>query len=563
MKTPCPSPQSFVIPAEAGIHTPCSVIRWQGLSGCAEPGKGPIFFGTLRLDPQRWAFPAPSVLPACEFRHQEIRLAGPGKARHSRGSGNPPSTLRQVRHFWFPVFTGLMALLLVSTAGANLLGDEDGRPPFEWDKVDPKCKKFTYNLRSKEEAPSCYNGHTGEFESNPSNNRPKLNDDPRETHKCWSIEYLNVFRDDDVCPKDQKLYKDLQEWKGDWEERKEAKEQAEKEEDRQEKCKEAHEKYLSDAKDAKEEQNKHTETFQNLQDQITKEEAGIRQAETDSAENLKKLTRQSKRTVHRLRDQLDQELKKMDNQISQMENQLRQMEGQLDEIQIERMKMLAQKQQMQHQIYKQCYDDAEDKLNKYRKSKGASNLTRHQSMSQLILASRQRIKQSYQKRFDHYLNHCLTRSPLQNSKQTHEKSFQIQMAALKNKENRLRQAIERLRTQVAQMKNQDKLQVLNRFKRDMQEQVNNFEADFNSYVHKFASAHEEKMKNIGNLKEKQARALHQRSEAVPQDTKNALLANQCAQAEQAFNLFSTMGGAGASPSSLPYRGMSSGYGAGQ
>ncbi len=323
----------------------------------------------------------------------------------------------------------------------------------------------------------------------------------------------------------------------------EGKSLAETNKEREEKCDEAHKNYEEAKKEAKEEQQKHMDTFNDLQEKITAEEAEIKQAEVETAEELKTLTRKSKQSVLKMRDQLDGELKKMDGQISELQNSLSQMESNIDGIYIKRQKLFLEQQKMENELFSKCYDWAEEHLLNNKKSR-ISNTTRHRTMGALVTASRNQINQQYQRKFDSYFNHCMRKSKNQKQKQLQQKALQIELTNLENMEKSVKNNIEQLKSQIARLQNPDKVKLMSRFKRDMQNQIQNFQADYDAYAKSFAATHEKHIKAIGDLKRKQATALHNRSQAVPQNTKDALYANQCVQAQQAFNLFSQAGQGG-------------------
>ena len=320
----------------------------------------------------------------------------------------------------------------------------------------------------------------------------------------------------------------------------EGKATAEANKDREEKCDEAHKNYQEAAKEAKEEQQKHMDTFNDLQEKITAEEAEIKQAEVETAEDLKKLTRKSKQSVSEMRDQLDGELKKMDGQISELQNSLSQMESNIDGIHIKREKLFLKQQEMENKLFEYCYSWAEERLVESKTK--ITTRHRHKSMASLVTASRDQINQQYQRRFDSYFNHCMRSKKHQKTQQLQARALQIELTELENMENTVKENIEKLKSQIARLQNPDKVRLMSRFKRDMQSQIQNFQADYDAYAKSFAATHEKHIKAIGDLKRKQATALHNRSQAVPQNTKDALYAQKCVQAEQAFNLFSGQGG---------------------
>ena len=322
------------------------------------------------------------------------------------------------------------------------------------------------------------------------------------------------------------------------EQRREAKENKK---DREQKCEQAEQ----DAKEALEKsQDKQTdlqEEFYDLEEKITDLEKQNTEGQEKINQALEDLKKTSNQNIQSLKDEMGRELQGVEGQIGKLEEALDQLYSAVEEAEEQRLTAFYARRKQENELYSACFSTAlekteKEKLRFYQRKKSGALQKKH--IGALAEGGKAQVRGTFSGRFNYFLNLCLNNQAALLQKKNQANEYKLMLEKLKRKEMRIEDKILNVKAKINNLKTQGKSEVLKKYKEKMAMDIKNFEQAYSSLTQNHQRNTAQIIQEIGKTKQQQATVLMNRAKAIPQQTKNQLMENQC-QGLEMLNMFPT------------------------
>ena len=321
---------------------------------------------------------------------------------------------------------------------------------------------------------------------------------------------------------------------------KEAQEKAEEAREKaQDKCDEAHDKVQEEMEAKKEEKEKWEEKFYDLEEKITDLEKENSEKQVEINEKIDELKKETHETIQEFKDEMGEELKAIDDKVQELQGSMAELADELYKIEETRLTAFYARRKQQNEFYSTCFTKALEQTEKERSQffrRSRRGTLKRKNVGQLMEGGKKQTKNAFSNRFNSFLQLCLNNQAALLKKQNEKNEYLLTLEKLDRQEDRAKQKIAGIKTQIQNMKTTGKVEVMNQFKEKMQAQVNRFSQSYDSLTANHKKSAQQITQQIEKIKQQQAYALSNRAQAVPQETRSVLMVQKCEQMDT-FNLF--------------------------
>ena len=307
----------------------------------------------------------------------------------------------------------------------------------------------------------------------------------------------------------------------------------------QDKCDEVHEKVQEEMEAKKEEKEKWEEKFHDLEEKITDLEKENSDKQVEINEKIDELKTETNETLQEFKDDMAEELKSVDEDIKQLQESMAELNDELYKIEETRLTAFYARRKQQNEFYSTCFTKAMEQTEKERSQffqRSRRGTLKRKNIGQLMEGGKKQTKNAFSNRFNSFLQLCLNNQAALLKKQNEKNEYLLTLEKLDRQEDMAKAKIKGIKTQIQNMKTTGKVEVMNRFKEKMQNQVNLFSQSYDSLTANHKKSSQQITQQIEKIKQQQAYALSNRAQAIPQETRSALMAHKCEQMN-VFNLF--------------------------
>ena len=337
--------------------------------------------------------------------------------------------------------------------------------------------------------------------------------------------------------------------------RKERREQIEENrKEREEKCEQAEKDMKEEKEDKKTEKETWEEKFYDQEEEITKLNNQNSENQLKLSESLEDIKKTTGQNIQELKDQMGEEIKDIDAQVTQLEDEMEKLHDGLAQVEEMRLSLFVARRKQQNEFYSKCFGQALTQTETERAAfyqRAKAKTLKRKSSTALMKGGKKSTKNTFSSRFNKILHQCLHGQEAILQKKNEENEYKLAEEKIHRQEQRMKAKRIKVQAQIENMKTNSKVEVMKRFKEKMEKALSAFDDSYNSLTKKYNQQSKQVIDEIGKIKEKQAYFLMNRSKAVPQKTRNALISNQCQGADQ-FNLYPSSTNKGLFNSSSDY-----------
>ncbi len=307
----------------------------------------------------------------------------------------------------------------------------------------------------------------------------------------------------------------------------------------EQKCEQAEQ----DAKEALEEsQDKQAdlqEEFYDLEEKVTDLEKQNTEGQERINQALEDLKKASNQNIQNLKDEMGRELKGIEGEIGNLENALSQLYDAVEEAEEQRLTAFYARRKQENELYSACFSTAlkqteDEKLRFYKRKKSGALQKKH--IGALVQGGKAQVRGTFSGRFNYFLNLCLNNQAALLKKKNHANEYKLMLEKLKRKEMRIEDKIADVQITINHLKTSGKQEVLKKYKEKMAMDIKNFEQAYSSLTQNHQRNTAQIIQEVGKIKQQQATVLMNRAKAIPQQTRNQLVENQC-QGLDMLNMF--------------------------
>ena len=326
--------------------------------------------------------------------------------------------------------------------------------------------------------------------------------------------------------------------------REQQRERREQEREMRDRCERAEDDIQAQMKENKQEKEKWEQKFYDLEGKITELEGKNSEKQVEINEKLDELKKDTNKTVQDFKDDMAEELKEVDEEVKELERSIGELHEELRKVEETRMTAFYARRKQQNEFYSKCFGQALEQTEKERSAfyqKRATRTLRRQNIGSLVSGGKTQTKNVFSARFNSFLHLCLNNQAALLEKQNQKDEYELTLKKLHSQEEGINKKMEGIKAQIAQLKTNGKVEVMNRFKQKMEMELNTFNQSYDALTANYQRGSQQTIREIEKIKQQQAYTLMSRAQIVPQKTRSTMINNQC-QGLSAFNMFSNPSG---------------------